>query len=351
MSVHVPNEEPRERKHLLETLGDQVDRAVTVCTRYQHNWGATPRLWAAAHDKSGRSLCLTAAELITANLRPGDTAIISSGWVMQPYCSLGEYDGYIGSATLARAMSVGLGVKTLIVTDDACVEPFRKVLHAAEMRVWDLESFFTLPAFRSTCVVGFPTDRTAAARASVELLEKTGARVLIAIERSDENENGVHHTGSGRDMSAWTAKVQYLFKEARARRLPTIGVIDVGNEIGGAYLRDSVPKIVEPAVCVCPCKGTIAGATETSIAVVGRSSNAGAYGISACIAGILGRPEVLHDRGLQRRLMEFLITIPLADGPTQVSSFTEDGAPAELTLNLLDLLHWLVNCSMARSGG
>ncbi len=346
----IANRDMRARS--LYILGEQVDRAVTVCTRYQYNWGATTRLWEAAIKKIGRPLCLAAAEQIADNVHADDTVVISAGWVKRPYFENGEYDGYAGTAALARAVNIGLGARVLVVTDDACVDAFRKVLTAAEMRTWELDQFYRMPSYRSACVIGFPIDRKEALKAAVDTLDSLKPKVLVAVERSDENEKGVHHTGGGLDMSEWTAKVQYLFAEASARGLPTIGCFDIGNEIGGALVREAVREVIVPvgARCTCSCEGSIAGVTETTVSVVARSSNAAAYGIAACLAGILGRSEVLHDHQLQRRIMELMLEIPLADGPTLVSGFTEDGAPGELTLNLFDLLHWLVRGSIEGEG-
>ena len=233
------------RSKFLEILGEQVDRAVTICTRHQYNWGATTRLWEVAYRRLGRPLCLAAAEQIAKNVEANDTIIISAGWVKHPFFEYGEYDGYIGAAALARAVNIGLGARTLIVTDDVCVEPFRKVLTAAEMHVWDFDAFYKAPAYRSTSVVTFPVERDSAQAVAVELMDQTNAKVLIAIERSDENEHGVYHTGGGLDMSAWTAKVPYLFREANKRGVPTIGCFDIGNEIGGAFVRDAVRELRE----------------------------------------------------------------------------------------------------------
>jgi hypothetical protein len=337
--------ETEDRTKSLETLGEQVDRAVTVCTRHQFSWGATTQFWEYLYRRVGRSLCLTAAELIAENVQADDTVIISAGWVKHPFHALGEYDGFAGAAALARAINIGLGARALIVTDEVCIEPFRRVLNSAEMRVWDLDDeFYDVIAYRASSVTDFPVEHEMAEIAASELMDKTNARAMIAVERSDENEYAIHHEGGGGDMSPWTAKVPYLFREAMRRGVPTIGCFDIGNEIGGASVREIIPSVIVPLgeKCRCPCGGSIAGVTETSIAVVGRSSNAAAYGICACLAAILRRPEVLHERALQLRMMEQMMSIPLADGPSLVSGFTEDGAPGELTLNLLDLLHWLV---------
>lgn len=328
----------------LAVLGEQVDRAVTICTRYQIFWGATTRLWEAAYRKVGKPLCLAAAELIIDQVKPNDIVILSAGWVKQPFHPLGEYDGYVGVATLARAINIGLGARVLVVTDNVCIDPFRKVLTAAEMAVWDYEKFNNAPIYRASCVIDFPIDRNQAQLDAIRLLDETHAKVVIAIERADENEQGDYNTAGGGSMAEWTGKVPYLFKEATKRGIPTIGIFDIGNEIGGAFVKDTVRDIIKPG------GDKIVGATPTTLGVVARSSNAGAYGIAACMAGMLRRNEILHDRALQHRLMNLMMQIPLADGPTLVSSYTEDGAPAELTYHLLDLLHWLVKGSIEGEG-
>lgn len=334
----------RDRSVSLRTLGEQVDRLITVCTRHQYHWGATTRLYDAAYRKLGRPLTLAAAEHIANTVGRNDTVIISAGWVKHPFHPLGEFDGYAGAAALARAINLGLGARALIVTDEVCVEPFRQVLHAAEMKVWDYQRFFDVIAFHSTSVIAFPVDVESGRQEAVDLMDQTQAKVLIAVERSDATERGTHHDGGGGDMTSWQSKVHLLFREAYRRGVPTIGCFDIGNEIGGASVREAVVEVFGAL------GQKIVGATETSVGVVGRSSNAAAYGIAACLAGILGRSEILHSRELQRHMMDVMMRIPLADGPTLLNGFTEDGAPGELTLGLLDTLHWLVQGAIDGEG-
>lgn len=48
----------------------------------------------------------------------------------------------------------------------------------------------------------------------------------------------------GRDVSEFTAPLDRLFLQTRARKITTIGVGDGGNEVGMANLRDLVEKYV-----------------------------------------------------------------------------------------------------------
>jgi len=338
----------KTHEQMLDVLAEQVDRAITIATRHTYAWGLETRLWEALVRQSGEFTAMAAARRLKERLVDGDVVVFAAGFVKLPYHAQGETDGMAGSAALARAVSLGLGAKAMFVTDEPCVGPLRAVAQAAELRIWDEAAFAELPPYLCAQVRPFPVDHEAAKAEAERLLDTYPIKAVVGVERSDANEKGVHHTGGGNTMDAWTGKTEHLFQAARRRGILTIGAFDVGNEIGGAAVRDLVRELVVPfgKECRCGCGGGIAGVTPTDVSVVGRSSNAAAYGIAACVAGLVERQEVLHDATLQRAMMETLMRYPIADGPTRTNTFTEDGAPGELTLDLIDLLHWLVHASI-----
>lgn len=333
----------RSREESLEVMGEQIDRSITVCLRPRYNWGATPRLWEAAYDRLGRPLSLLAAEKLVEAVKPGDTVILSAGWVIPPLLPEGEICGLAGICSLARGLCVALGARSLFVTERPSMGPIRAVAQAAELRVWDYEHWMEMPTPYSTALYDFPIDNEEAKEVAKRLLDETDAKAVITVEKSDVNEKGTHHTGLGEDMGPYTAKVEHLVNEANRRGVLTIGIGDVGNEIGFGMIHDEAAEIIVPygKQCNCGCGGGIIGTTPTDCLVVATASNKGAYGVLACLAGLTGKADALQSTELQRRMMDAARDYPVYDSLTLRNTFTEDGAPGELTLFLIEQLRWI----------
>jgi len=333
------------RKQLLETMGEQIDRAITICMRPPgYNWGATPRLWEAGRKKFGRPLTLLTAEKLMAAVKPGDTVILSTGWPIPPLFPDGEICGLAGVASLARALSWACGSKALVVTEEANMGAIKAVAQACTLRVWDYELWKKMPAHMALAIKSFPIDDEAAKKEAKRLLDETNAKAVITIEKNDVNHLGVHHTGEGGDMGPFTAKVEHVVMEANRRGILTVGIGDVGNEIGMGNIREAVQEIIVPfgKKCQCPCGGGIASATPTDCTVVASASNKGAYGVAACLAGLTGNMDVIHSNELAQRMMDAAVNYPVFDSMTVSNTMTEDGVPFRHTLALLDQLRWFV---------
>ena len=275
-------------KELFEVMGEQIDRAITLCVRPRYNWGATPKLREAGVKKLGRPLVLLAAEKLMEVLEPGDTVIVSTGWPIPPIYPEGEICGLAGVSTLARSLSIAFGTRALIVAEKPSFGALAAVAQAAELRVWDYDVWMDRPAPFGTALYDFPVDDEEAKVAAKKVLDETNAKAVITVEKNDVNENGVHHTGLGEDMGPYTAHVEHLVNEANARGILTIGIGDVGNEIGFGLIHEEACEIIKPygKQCNCGCGGGIIGATQTDCLVVASASNKGCYGVAACLAAL-----------------------------------------------------------------
>jgi hypothetical protein len=336
-------EAEHSREELMEIMGEQIDRSITVCLRPRYNWGATPRLWEAAYAKVGRPLSLVASERLMGVLEPGDVVILSGGFVVPPAFPNGEVCGIAGVVALARGLTTAFGTRALFVSEEACLGPIGSVAQAAELRTWDYDVWMDRPAPFGTALYPFPIDDEEAKEEAARILDETEAKAIITVEKSDINKHGIHHTGLGEDMGPYTAKVEHLIDEANRRGVLTIGIGDVGNEIGFSLIHDEAAQIIRPygTDCNCGCGGGIIAATPVDCLVVASCSNKGAYGIVGCLAGLTGNPEALHSVKLQRRMMDAVRDYPVHDAMTIRNTFTEDGAPGELSLALIKQLRWI----------
>ena len=347
MSGHDVRARVREPEHtreeLMETMGEQIDRTITVCLRPRYNWGATPKLWEAAYAKVGRPLSLVAAERLRDVLEPGDVVILSGGFVVLPAFPNGEVCGIAGVVALARGLSAAFGTRSLFVSEEACLGPIGSVAKAAELRTWDYDVWMDRPAPFGTALYPFPIDDDEAKEEACRVLDETGAKAVITVEKSDVNEHGIHHTGLGEDMGPHTAKVEHLVNEANKRGILTIGIGDVGNEIGFGLIHDEAARIIQPygAACNCGCGGGIIAATPVDCLIVASCSNKGAYGLVGCLAGLMDNPDILHSVEIQQRMMDAVRDYPVHDAMTIRNTFTEDGAPGELSLALIKQLRWI----------
>lgn len=322
----------------LVNLAESIDRLLTIDITGR---GVIAGLYnAARREQGGQPLTYLAARTLVEQVKKGDRVIIATGMVIQPWrCP--EQDGPVGAATLARALVLGLAAKPVLVTEPAFVPVLETCLKAAGLNICPLERLAELPT--SAAVVGFPIDAVEAERVSGELLAQLEPRVLISIERAGANEFGEYHGAVGKNLSAWSAKIDLLFEEAKARGGLTIGIGDGGNELGCGLIRSAViDQVPLAAKCKCPCQGSIVPRFVPDVLLMTCISNWGAYGIEALLAAIVGDPIVLHDAELERRVQEWAAMAGANnDGPGLLEPGV-DAVPPLIHCHLIEMLAFLV---------
>jgi hypothetical protein len=324
-----------EAQHL--KVGEGIDR---LCTIEITGRGVVGDLYAAARAAQEGPLCLTAARVLLERVTPGDVVVIATGLPTYPWFS-GEQDGPVGAATLARALVLGLAARPVIVTEPNHVEMCAAAVRGAGLYARGVDEALGLPT--TAGVTGFPLDWAEAERAGEGLLTRLQPKVLIAIERPGANEHGHYHSAGGQRLTEHCAKVDVLFARARQAGVPTVGIGDGGNELGCAMIRDAVfAAVPRGRRCRCPCGGSVVPATPTDYLVLTAISNWGAYGIAAAMALLLGRPEVLHGREVDRRVHELCAAAGANNnGPGLLDAGT-DAVPADLHGDFLALLGFMV---------
>jgi hypothetical protein len=256
--------------------------------------GLIKGIYKAARKLSDDPLVLSAARRLKECVTRDDPIFIATGY-NAPGWNVGEGDGPVGAAVLARALKIGFGASPTIITDSFNVNMVRSACFAVGLNV---------PGRRWASIEGFPIEKEEARRVAEQFIEERSPRAVIAIERPGFNEKGVYHTGYGMDINNLNAKLDYLFEEASSKKIPTIGIGDGGNEIGMGnihdYLKQNMPY---GSKCQCPCGAGIATATKTDILVAAAVSNWGAYGISACLSALLENPDVFHNKEIEMRAL------------------------------------------------
>ncbi len=309
-----------EKEEFIEIVGERVDSLVNLDVASRNSIGI---LYPLARKKSKRPLCLSAASLLQERANYRDVVFIATGFPNRPHIShtVFESDGPPGAAALARALHIGCGATPIILTEEGAVEGMSRVMQSAGFMILPPEeAIATVGHFaiiHGASVLGFPSDDAAAKERAKELISKYKPAGIVVIEKAGMNEKGVPH-GSRGDYNDAIAKIDYLVLEAIEKNIVTIGIGDGGNELGMGIIQEELKKSSIPnmAKCQCGCGGGGAPATRTDALITAAISNWGAYGIAACLAFLLQRPEVFHNTMMEERILEATANANLMDGGT-----------------------------------
>lgn len=325
-----------------EIIGDNVDRLVTVEMRNQGIVrGNIAPLYSAARERQGRPLTMLAAKRLKETIHPGDRVIITTGAGSWPWLPFGETDGPPGAASLARALTLGLGARPIIVSEERNLPAVVASCSAAGLLVSDSQ----LLGVRHGTVVTAPfTVDPAIARTEAErLMDKWTPRAVIAVEKLGPNAKGEFHSLQGINCTSDTAKVHHLFEVAAERDIFSMGIGDGGNEIGCGLIYDDTRRIVPAgAVCQCPCQDGMATVVSASVLVIASTSNWGAYGIGGCLAFLLGDQSLLQDPLTERRVIEQCALAGAGDGMSGMPIPWVDGTSLEVQQAVVTMLRMIV---------
>jgi D-glutamate cyclase len=326
-----------------EVIGDNVDRLVTVEMRSQGIVrGNIVQLYAAARAHLGQALTMQAAMRLREAITPGAIVIITTGAGSWPWMPNGETDGPPGAASLARAISLGLGGRPIIISEKEKLPAIVASCRAIGLLVEDAR---TLEARTGVVtVMPFTTSDTDARVDAQKLLDDWDPRAVIAIEKLGPNGKGEFHSLQGFNTTVEAAKVHHLFALAAERGILTVGVGDGGNEIGCGLIYEETRRIMPAgSVCRCPCGDGMATAVATDSLVIATTSNWGAYGISACLAFLLKDPSLLQDVATERRMIEQCALSGAVDGMSALPVPWVDGTNLEVQEAVVAMLGMIVS--------
>jgi D-glutamate cyclase len=324
-------------------IGENVDRLVTVEMRSKGIVrGNIVELYAAARHQLGEPLTMLAAKRLREAVKPGDAVIIATGAGSWPWMPHGETDGPPGAASLARAITLGLGGRPVIVSDDRKLPAIAASCRAVGLLVGDADMMRARTGVAT--MVPFTTEEANARAEAEALLDEWQPRAVIAIENLGPNAKGEFHSLQGINASAGTARVHHLFELAMARGMTTIGVGDGGNEIGCGLIYEDTRRIMPAGShCQCPCGDGMATVVSTDVLVIGSSSNWAAYGISACLAFLLGDNSLLQDAATERRVVEQCALSGASDGMSALPVPWVDGTSLEVQEAVVTMLGMIVS--------
>jgi len=318
----------------LAQIAEAIDHLITAP---MSNWTILKgipldKLYEASRRQAKRPLTLAAADLLAKNVQPDDRVLMVSGFIMRDY-GLPETDGPIGAAVLARAMALGLGAVPIGVSEASVLPCLEACFAAAGLIPGTVEA---LGRGRNRCAfVDFPVDASFAAAKARRILDELQPKAVIAVERPGAGADGEYHGGGGFAISSFTAKTDVLFALAQERGIATIGIGDLGNELGMGVVAAEVRTHV-------PLGETIAAHLAADVAVIANISNWGAYGVAACLAAMLGNDTLFHDGREELRLIDACVAAGAIDPVGGQRRAWVDGTDATTNAAMVDLLRSVV---------
>ncbi len=345
-------------ERLLVGFGDVIDRIVTtpagtapVITKGRGGPVKSRYSWMRVYDetraKFGRPLTLLAAERLRNEVKTGDYVFIVT--------NSHEMDGPPGSAALARSLIVGLNAIPVILANYGENTKFERsipqsCIGAQLIPVADQgELGGSIWTPYTVLIHKWPEMSVKHAEQEAErILDEFEPKALITVEAVSCNKKGIRHGALGGprnsgDPDEEIVRWNELLEAANKRRILTIATGDNGNECGFATIENIMGKYHEfCADCGCPCGGGIVSASKADIVIPANSSNWACYGIEACLAKILNKPEVMHDEYTHNRILLNCANVGIPDGASAMCTPTTDGSSHEACMYIVGLLRQTV---------
>lgn len=294
--------------------------------------GLIDKLYDALQQEQPGPACMMAARMIVERVHEhGGPVVIATGF--PEGAGVPETDGPVGAALLARALFLGLGVETVILTDANWVtmqEGTCRGAGLAPLPFPDSGVIKPIEFIRPVYIRETPKDDPDCSKITDALLDITKPSVVISIERPGANSNGLYHGLGGRPLDGMVADYDQFFRRAKAEKIPFIAIGDGGNELGmgviGERLKTFSPKARD---CGTPGRGGVGAATSADHLIVSNVSNWGATGLIAALSVYLEKPSIFHDGALERRCIEQCVAFGGVDGMFMGPEPAVDGIYAE----------------------
>ena len=315
-----------------------------------YNNRAIDRLYATARKLSDGPIIENIADEIL-KIPEGRFAFLSTGSVTRTWVTsrIGETDGPLGTAVLAKRIREITGAIPVIVTEASLMDSISTVVQCAGLSVVTVEQAKAAQAGAAqgktsvACVIPF-TEADANGEAEARrLMDEFDPAMVMCIEKAGFNEKKIYHNMRGHDYSPGRARVDYIVEEAKRRGVLTIGVGDGGNEIGmGAIIKAVREYVKYGALCQCGCGMGMAACTATDILLTASVSNWGCYAVCAALALKCEKVALAHSSTDEVRLLNAAVQAGMVDGATGRAETTVDGFSLETNCALIDFIKTIV---------
>jgi hypothetical protein len=321
----------------LRHAADEIDRLVATDIPAR---GVIRGLHEAAGALTDGPPCYEAAKGLETKVGDRDHVFIVCNFPIAPTFSQ-ETDGPVGAGALARVLRLGLGALPIVITATGASRIVASACGAMGLQVVDPNQVGKVE--KSAAVLTLPIEQSSAFAQGSELLERFRPAAIVFVEAAGKNGKGVYHNMRGLDISGSIGKTDVLAEIAATRGIFTIGVGDGGNEIGMGNIVEGVRQCVPNGLmCKCPCESGIASTTKVDTLVAAAISNWGAYGIEACLSGLLSMKELVHTGEMERQGIRACVREGAVDGASGRNVDAVDGLSDEINGDLVELLRTIV---------
>lgn len=328
---------------------NSIDRLITVEMKMRRKGiprGIIVELYNAARERLGnKALTYLAATALMQAAKEPKPIIISTGFKFGSFVPLGETDGPPGAAALARTLSMCLKVPIIIITEKDLIDGTGNVVKAVGLNFKKHSKKLTAPT--KVGIIGFTTDAELAQEEARKLIEEIDPCAVITTEKIGPGEKGVYHSALGTDISAEQAKVDSVVEEAKKKKILTIGIGDLGNEIGFGLIFDVARHIVSLGMdCGYPCHSGIISVTATDVLLPCATSNWGAYGISAALAFLNKNIDLLHTPRDEHRMIMACLNSGAVNGGMGEPTLGVDGIDLDIHMYMVAMLREIVRIGL-----
>jgi hypothetical protein len=331
-----------------EILAESIDTLTTVeMTAIGPGRGIVRPLYDAAVAAQGGSPILSAARRLVEVVKPGSTVVLSTGIVIPDFMPVGESDGPPGIAALCSILSLGLGALPIVLCEEETAPPIRDTIEALGLPVRTYESAKCLAT--AVVIEEFTADPALAAADAETLLDRLAPSAIITSEKLGVNRVGVTHTSSGKRLDAKRLRIETLIEAAQRRGIYTLAVGDNGNEVGFGLIAEAVREHKPYGrECQCECGSGLACVNATDNLIVATVSNWGCYGLTAMIAGLIDRVDLIPRREEVHRMIDACVRAGGIDGATAMQSMSVDGIPSDVEESMVEMLRVIVSMGLRR---
>jgi len=346
----------RVKRNITKLIGENLDRLITIDWRGQ---GLIHPLYRALRESSEGPLAMGAAEKFVARIREKDVVLILTGFPVGPFDVLQngkfvqehafrdemlapETDGVVAAALIARAVDLGFKARPVVLCEEECCPAAKASCAAAGLRVFDdFQTSMLMP--HTVTVVPFTKDGDKAPAEAQRLFEELHPRAAVSIERPGRNEKGHYHMANGRSISDFVAKLDELFELVGQAGGLTIGIGDLGNELGMGALKEATRQtIFYGRKCQCGCGGGIGTAFPADATIFGAISEDAAYAFLACLAFLTGHSELLQSSEMELRVLEACCAGGAVDGPSGMGVPWIDYLDVQNHLHQIELMREII---------
>lgn len=329
-------------EHTFSAIDDRLDALVSL----DLGGRGVEHLYRAARERQRSSLVGAAADALAA-IPERANVFVTTGSVSRAWISptIGENDGPAGLAAIVRALSLAKKALCIAFVEATLIETTSAILTSAGLTVLPYEQAKIARddgSLAVVCVEPFPLDEASAKETSKVLIDRYRPALFFSTERVGRNVDGIYCSMRGIDYGIGRARIDFLFDEAIARKIPTVAVGDGGNEIGMGVVAEAVRKHVKFGDQRPDGSAGIGAVTETDVLVTAACSNWGCYAIAGAFAVRMGKPTLAHSPAREAALLRRGVDVGLINSVANVIDGNVDGIPEATHLAIVQLISTII---------